>query len=309
MTREEFEAGLAQVEREVTHRRAGVHGEGSISWEVSRETALFLAAGEATLLQLAHPFVAQAVATQSRTRDDPMKRFQRTFFHVFRVSFGDLDRAIVSARQIFAVHDRIFGTLDEALGKYPQGHPWEALDPHALYWVYATLVHSSLGTFDRMVRPLSREERDRYVAESRRFALLFGVPPAMLPRDHAEFVAIWDDWIASDRLAVGAHAKKTAELLLTPSRLVPSAIARWFRPVTRALLPPRIREQYGDAGLADDLILRSSVAVGRVAYRAFPETLRWVPAYREAERRVAGNASPDRVGRFVHRRALQIILG
>src|SRR5215468_2975270 len=61
----------------------GVFGPRSITWRVSRESALFLGAGRALYLQLAHPWVASAVAQHSDGLTDPIGRFQRTFRIVF----------------------------------------------------------------------------------------------------------------------------------------------------------------------------------------------------------------------------------
>jgi uncharacterized protein (DUF2236 family) len=309
VSRADFEAGVAAVEQAVDDPRAGIYGRDCTTWIVGRESALFLSAGAASLLQLAHPYVAHAIAQHSRTQADPMKRFQRTFFHVYRVGFGDLARAVASARQIFAVHRHIEGTLGEDLGRWRKGDRWAALDPEALYWVYATLVHGALTTFELLVRPLTQDERERYVRESHHFALLFGVPRAMLPRSHAAFVASFDEWIASDRLAVGTIARDVGRFLLHPPRLVPRAIALSYRPITRALLPPRIRAAYGGATFADPLVLKGAALAAKTAYAALPARLRWVPAYHDAERRLAGDASRERVGRWFHRRALQVVLG
>lgn len=309
ITRADFEAGIAEVERDVRDPRGGIYGADSISWQVGRESALFVSAGAASLLQLAHPYVAHAIAQHSKTQSDPMKRFQRTFFHVYRVGFGDLGRAVQSARQIFQVHERIQGTIDEDLGRYRKGDRYEALDADALYWVYATLLHGALTCFQMLVRPLTPDERERYVHESRHFALLFGVPRSLVPTSYAAFMSSWDEWIASDRIAVGTIAKDVGHFLLHPPRFIPRAIALSYRPVTRALLPPRIRDEYGGATPVDGAFLRGTTVIAKAGYRALPSRLRYVPAYHDALRRMAGDDSRERVGRWFHRRALKVVLG
>lgn len=309
ISRADFEAGIAEVERNVRDPRGGIYGAGSVTWQVGRESALFLSAGAAALLQLAHPYVAHAIAEHSKTQSDPMKRFQRTFFHVYRVGFGELAPAITSARQIFAVHERIHGTIGENLGRYEKGDHYEALDPEALYWVYATLVHGALSSFEMVVRPLTPDEREQYVHESRHFALLFGVPRSLLPQSYAAFMASWDEWVASDRIAVGTIAKDVGHFLLHPPRFIPRAIALSFRPITRALLPPRIRDEYGGGTLVDGAFLRGTAILAKAGYRALPSRLRFVPAYHDAQRRMAGKGSRERVGRWFHRRALKVVLG
>src|SRR5437868_5175559 len=62
---------------------AGVFGPESMTWRMNREAILFLAAGRALLLQLAHPWVAAAVADHSKALTDPVARFHRTFKVVF----------------------------------------------------------------------------------------------------------------------------------------------------------------------------------------------------------------------------------
>ena len=68
---------------------------------------MFLGAGRALLLQLAHPWVAAAIAEHSRTFDDPIGRFHRTFGVVFSMVFGSLDQAIAAARRLHRRHAAI----------------------------------------------------------------------------------------------------------------------------------------------------------------------------------------------------------
>ena len=70
----------------------GVFGPGSTIWQVDREALVFLGAGRALLLQLAHPWVATAIAQHSKALSDPIGRFHRTFEIVFTLVFGSLDR-------------------------------------------------------------------------------------------------------------------------------------------------------------------------------------------------------------------------
>ena len=58
---------------------AGVFGPSSMMWHIDKEAAIFLGAGRALLLQLAHPWIAAAIAQHSQTLADPIGRFHRTF--------------------------------------------------------------------------------------------------------------------------------------------------------------------------------------------------------------------------------------
>ena len=131
VTRQHLEATLAELRREVSDPRLGLWGPGTISWRINRELMVFLAGGRAALLQLAHPFVAHAVDQHSATRHDPLGRFERTFRHVFAMSFGDLDHAIASARRVHAIHERIFGEVPETVGAITAGTPYRANDHDA----------------------------------------------------------------------------------------------------------------------------------------------------------------------------------
>ncbi len=107
VSREAFEAQLKSVRVLAFGEREGVFGPASVIWRVDREAAMFLGAGRALLLQLAHPWVAAAIAEHSRTFDDPIGRFHRTFGVVFSMVFGSLDQAIAAARRLHRRHAAI----------------------------------------------------------------------------------------------------------------------------------------------------------------------------------------------------------
>jgi uncharacterized protein (DUF2236 family) len=71
-----LQALLKQLPGEERH---GFFGPGSVSWQVNRESAVFLAAGRAALLQLAHPWVASALAQHSSLLHDAVGRFHPRF--------------------------------------------------------------------------------------------------------------------------------------------------------------------------------------------------------------------------------------
>jgi hypothetical protein len=72
---------------------AVVFGPASMMWHVNREAVVFLCAGRALLLRLAHAWVAAAVAEHSRVLAEPLVRFQRIFDVVFALVFGTLEGA------------------------------------------------------------------------------------------------------------------------------------------------------------------------------------------------------------------------
>src|ERR1700691_3789194 len=93
--------------------RSGIFGPSSISWMVNRESALFLGAGRAALLQLAHPWVTAALKEHSNLLSKPIARFHNTFRIVLTMVFGSQDQALRAARHLYALHTRIHGELKE----------------------------------------------------------------------------------------------------------------------------------------------------------------------------------------------------
>ena len=68
----DFERGLDAVRSKAAGPGEGVFGPGSTIWQVDREALVFLGAGRALLLQLAHPWVATAIAEHSTALSDPI---------------------------------------------------------------------------------------------------------------------------------------------------------------------------------------------------------------------------------------------
>lgn len=174
----DLESALDQVRAHAVGPVAGVFGPASLTWQIDREAVIFLGAGRALLLQLAHPWVAAAIAEHSRTFADPIGRFHRTFDIVFAMVFGSLDRAMLSSRQLHRRHSMIVGEMPEAVGPFAAGSRYCANDIPSLRWVHATLVETALMAHDLVLPPLSVDERERYWTESRTFGALFGLTAA-----------------------------------------------------------------------------------------------------------------------------------
>jgi len=151
-------------------RDAGFFGPGSLGWRIDREVMVLAGATAAFLLQLADPAVAAGVAQHSNFREDPYGRLRRTLVSTFSVAFGTTRRAEAAIGHLNAIHRSVSGTVAES------GDPYQALDPVLLLWVHATLIDTALRIYDRYVEPLSVEEMDAYLRESRPVATRLGVP-------------------------------------------------------------------------------------------------------------------------------------
>src|ERR1019366_1035332 len=148
VSRHDLEALLATVTCRTSDAKAGIFGPHSVSWKINRESALFLGAGRAALLQLAHPWVATALAEHSNLMSKPIARFHNTFRIVFTMIFGSLPQAMAASRHLYQLHTRIRGQMPEDVAAYRRGSTYEANEIAALRWVYATLVESAALAYE-----------------------------------------------------------------------------------------------------------------------------------------------------------------
>ena len=265
-----------------------------IAHRVNREAVVVLGWGRAILMQLAHPLVAAGVGAHSRFDAGPLayvERMRRTIGAMLSLTFGTEAQVAATAGRINAIHRRVRGRLEHAVGRYPAGAPYDATDPELFKWVHATLVDSQLRTYALFVGPLAADEKDRYCAETARIGPRLGVPAAALPDTAARLEGYLQEMEQEERLAVGGQARGLATALLEPAGGRWVAPALWLgRLTTVGLLPAPLRARYGFAwGARDARRLRSAAAVLRAARRVAPPVLReWPAARRGLRRRVPG---------------------
>jgi uncharacterized protein (DUF2236 family) len=272
----------------VADRNAGIFGPDSLSWRINRESALFLGAGRAALLQLAHPWVAAALAQHSTLLSDPIKRFHGTFRVVFTMVFGSLDQALTAARLLHTLHTRIRGELPEDVAGWQRGARYEANEIAALRWVYSTLVESAVLAYECAVAPLTPVDREKYYEESRTLAALFGIPAEALPECWDSFAAYNEQMHASDALGVSATAQTMAKSLLAGagSWIKPPF---WYRALTTEWLPVRFRAEFGlDFGAREQQAAAHARRRFRAIYKGLPRVVRFTGPSREAQARLAG---------------------
>lgn len=297
-----FDESIERVLARVTDADGGIYGPDSMAWRISRHSALFACGGRAALLQLAHPYVAHAVDQFSETRADPMGRFNRTFLNVYAMVFGDLESAVSSARRVRRIHAAIGGSIGEDVGVFREGHRFEANDADAMLWVHATLIDGAIIGYELFVGELTEHEKERYWQETKLFAYLFGLDDTVLPRSYPDFVAYLERMYASDILHVGAPARELGRFLMRPPTRAAVPFVKAYTALTAGLLPPRLREEFGFRwDPVDRLAHRAAVRGGRLAYKALPKRLQYVPAYVEAKRRLEGKTGPDRFGRALEK--------
>ena len=285
---EDFERSLEIVRAVATEPRMGIYGPASLTWRVNREAAVFLGAGRALLLQLAHPWVAAAIADQSHVFADPVGRFHRTFGMMFTMTFGTLDQALAAARRLYRRHASVSGVLPASVGPFAAGSRYSANEVSALRWVHATLIETAVLAHDLVLPSLNDDERTGYLSEARRLASLFGIPQACLARDWASFQIYTQAMADSDVLTVSPAARDIAMQLFS-TRVTGIAVPLWYRALTAQMLPERLRMAFGlPLGQAERRSASRALKWMRRIYPSLPDRLRTVGPYQEARARVQG---------------------
>lgn len=216
----------------------------SILWRVDREMILLLGGGRALLMQLAHPKVAEGVADHSRFREDPIGRLYQTMNTMWSIVFDEAPEAQASLQRLNQIHRRVQGTVKEG-GVLPAGTQYDAQDPDLLLWVHATLVDSAIVTYELFVGPLSVQDKRQYYDETKRLALLLGVPESKTPASLEAFNDYMREMIDADAISVGSTARAVAKEILNPRPLILKIGGPLSVFITIGLLPPKLRQAYG----------------------------------------------------------------
>jgi uncharacterized protein (DUF2236 family) len=279
----------------------GVFGPASLTWRVDREAAIFLGAGRALLLQLAHPWVAAGIAEHSRTFADPIARFHQTFNSVFTMVFGTRDQALAAARRLHRRLAAVTGVLPWTAGCFAASTQYRANEVSALRWVHATLAETAMLAHDLVLPALTDSEREKYWVEARLFAALSGVRQADLPSNWTSFIAYNEAMLRSDILTVSPAAREIAEQVLF-GRATKLWVPKWYLALTTHLLPERLREEFGLVfGEREQRSMNLALLLIRRLYPLLPMRIRMVGPYQEALARLQGARQPDLAVRWLNR--------
>jgi uncharacterized protein (DUF2236 family) len=206
-----------------------------------------LGGGAAVLLQVAHPLVAAGVTDHSDYRAHLWNRLLRTLNALYLIVYGSREEASRAGEAVHVAHASVHGRTTRRLGVYPAGTRYSAADPELMLWVHGTLVDVSLALYQRFVDRLSADEQDTYYREMSLVARIFGTPREVLPPTLADFRVYFRERLQSPEITVTEPARDVAQVIRRASTL-PMAlrlIAPAHRLATAALLPPRVREEYG----------------------------------------------------------------
>lgn len=267
----------------------GYFDKSSMMRRVHRERAVALSGPRALLMQAAHPLAVFGLLSHSSAMDEPYERLARTAQTMNTIAFGSRADADRVTRRVRAMHRRVSGRLAESIGPYPAGTPYRADDPELLLWILFTLVDSAVVVYRKYVGPLSRKQEAAYWEDYKVVGRLFGLHKADMPSTLDELDAYRRWMLEGDRLVVTEWARRRARqiVLSPPVPLLARPLLETANFVTVALLPDRIREQYGFSPLPTPLMRKALVTGGaeylkRAVIPLLPERLRLVPDARAA---------------------------
>jgi uncharacterized protein (DUF2236 family) len=202
---------------------------------ITREGALIAAGGAASLLQTAHPKVAQGVYDHSYTADDPLRRLRNTMGWLYAVQFGTREEAETFSALVTKGHDKVTGP------------GYEANDPELQVWVAATLFAVAAQFYQMLFRrTLDDAELEEFYGQTKVYATILGCPEERMPATYPEFREHYADMVQT--LEITDASRRIAEQVLNPKLPggplnAPGLMA--IRLLTAGLMPAPIREQYG----------------------------------------------------------------
>jgi uncharacterized protein (DUF2236 family) len=271
----------------------GYFGPSSAMWRLNREAVLGVGLGRALLLQLAHPWVAQAVVDHSTFKERPVDRLVGTVVTAELLVFGSRAQANTAAARLNGLHRHVTGHLDESVGRWPKGTQYRAGDPDAQLWVLATLLDTTLLVYEACFGRIPEDTVRTYLHEAARLGALLGVPAHSVPEDRNALQLYMRSMVSTGTVAVSRNARVVASALLNPRNSALNGLA-WLpytaatRGVAATTLPPVVRRQYGSTLDVRALPLyRLAGWVGRRIVPRLPASLRLDPIAAVAINRAA----------------------
>jgi uncharacterized protein (DUF2236 family) len=222
--------------------------DGIVARKINREIVVVVGWGRAILLQLAHPLIAAAISDGSSFHSGAgsyVRRAHQTISAMLDLTFGTPADAQRIVDRINGIHDHVHGRLGTATGVFPAGTAYSARDGQLLIWVHATLVESLILTYEHLVAPLTRAEKDQYAAESAWLARELGAPADAVPSDEPGVTAFMREMRSRGEICVGDDARRMATALLAPGIALAAPVFWVSGLITVGLLPDDLRQAYG----------------------------------------------------------------
>ena len=264
----------------------GLTGPGSMSWELHSDVAAIAIGGVgAIIMEILHPSVMAGVQDLSSYRENPYRRSRTTYGYVVTTTFGSTEAATRLINAVKRIHEKVNG-------RRPDGIPYRALDPELIGWVHTCIPWAVMTAFERFNRPLSDEEKARYLAEQAVIGRMGGA--GEIPETAAEL----EQYVEAMRpkLAVTGQTREFFGFLLASPFGVrlPGPLARsgnrFYLEAGMGLMPRWAQELTGFAPSP-----AGYRTLHEPALRAYARALRWgfgTPPFRAlADRRVEAEAA------------------
>jgi len=209
----------------------------SVSWKVFKNPiATFVGGVAAVILELAEPRVRTGVWEHSSFRTRPMQRLQRTGLAAMVTVFGARSAAEEMIAHVVRRHGQVSGLT-------PSGEAYSANDVDLLTWVQATAGFGFLQAYHAYVRPLPREQFDRFYLEGQAAARLYGALDAPSSEDgmRALFDSMRARLEASPIVFEFLDIMRRAPILPAPLRPIQRLLVRAAVEIT----PAWVRERLG----------------------------------------------------------------
>ncbi|MFA1537773.1 oxygenase MpaB family protein [Actinomadura monticuli] len=246
----------------------GIFKDGDLIRVITQEGALIAAGGAASLLQTAHPKVAQGVYDHSYTADDPLRRLRNTMGWLYVVQFGTRDEAETVSALVTKGHEAVTGP------------DYEANDPELQVWVAATLFAVATQFYQLLFRrTFSEAELAEFYQQTKIYATILGCPEERMPATYREFREYYADMLNS--LEISDASRAVAEQVLNPK--MPGGVLNapgmaLMRLLTAGLMPEPIRVQYGwEWSRGRELRFRMLGGVLAAVYPRLPLRVRTLP--------------------------------
>lgn len=226
----------------------------------------------ALLMHAAHPLVAAGARQTAMYQRDPWARLMRTLQMQSKMTFGTRPEADEAANRINRLHRKVNGVDPQT------GERYDALDHDLLLWVHAALEVSSVYFFERTVRPLTAEERQRYHEENLLAAEFMLLPRDQVPRSYVDLEAYVDKMVNSDTLQMSDVAANVADIIRRgPVPTIIKPIWAFIRFAAFGTLPEPVRAIYGVKwSPARERLLRVSLAGLKRVRPVLPRRLRLI---------------------------------
>lgn len=267
----------------------GLLGPDSMSWEIHGDIASLAIAGPAAIvMEILHPSVMAGVHDLSTYREQPFRRARATAGYVVTTTFAGTAAATSEIERVRRMHERVNGVR-------PDGEPYEAMDPDLIGWVHTCIPWAVMAAFERYRRPLTDDERDRYLAEQAVIGRMGGA--GEIPETYADLQDYVEDM--RPKLAITEQTRTFFAFLMSApfGPALPELLARRLKLLalqgSMALLPAWAGELtgFGGGGPADRIAAEANAQLTA-------RTLRWAfgtpPYHALALERVRGGAASAR---------------